>query len=794
MTDQPDISEVDAIVREIGTGTHATIAILQAIQARYHYLPEPALRRLCAITDITPAAVAGVSTFYTQFRHTPAGRHRIKVCVGTACHVKGAGNVYDAFKRTLSLGPDEDTDAERVFTVETVACLGCCMLAPVVMIDDITYGWVRPTGVAGVLRDFLAAQQTADEEEPGAGAGRAEGEVRLCQCSSCVAGGSAAVFKEIRKQLRDLRLPAVAKTVGCTGMSYQTPLIEIALNDGRAFRYGMVKPEHVRSILLRHLRPTARRRRVGAAVTTLLEKLLTDETWEPVTRYALNLRDGPDSLYFGPQQHLATEHCGEIEPTDMDEYIRRGGFDTMKLCLNEKTPETIIGAIQESGLRGRGGAGFPTGRKWGLVRAAPNTPKTIICNGDEGDPGAFMDRMILESFPFRVIEGIVIASFAVGAHEGCLYIRAEYPLATHRVREALTLCRKRGLLGPNIAGSSHSLHLKVVEGAGAFVCGEETALMAAIEGRRGIPRIRPPFPAQQGLWHKPTLVNNVETYALAPWIMRHGAEAFAKLGTPRSRGTKAFALAGKVARGGLIEVPMGITLHEIVEEIGGGIQDGKQLKAVQVGGPSGGCVPASLTDTPVDYSELVSAGAIMGSGGLVVLDESDCMVDIARYFLRFTQVESCGKCTFCRIGTKRMLELLDRLCEGRGTVGDLERIEHLARAVQRSSLCGLGKTAPNPVLSTLRHFRAEYEAHLLGRCPAKRCKALIRYQVNDDCIGCTKCAQQCPVNAIDMRPYEKHEIDAEKCTRCDTCRQVCPNDAIEIVDNRNQRETNPCRN
>jgi len=406
--------------------------------------------------------------------------------------------------------------------------------------------------------------------------------------------------------------------------------------------------------------------------------------------------------------------------------------------------------------------------------------KYVVCNGDEGDPGAFMDRMLLESYPYRIIEGIIIAAYAVGASEGTFYIRAEYPLAVRRIREALQRCEQEGLLGEDILGSGFSLHLRIMEGAGAFVCGEETALLASIEGRRGMPRFRPPYPAEQGLHGKPTLVNNVETYALIPWILRTGPEAFAEMGTETSKGTKVFALAGKIRRGGLIEVPMGITLRQIVEEIGGGIAGGKRFKAVQVGGPSGGCVPAALADTPVDFEALTGVGAMMGSGGLVVLDESDCMVDIARYFLSFTQDQSCGKCTLCRVGTHHMLEILNRLCSGEGVKGDIERLDELARAVRKGSLCGLGGTAPNPVLSTIRYFRDEYEAHLEKRCPAGVCKALITLSVTDDCIGCTLCAQGCPADAIEFRPHEKHEIDAEKCIRCGACRACCPVDAIKV--------------
>jgi NADH:ubiquinone oxidoreductase subunit F (NADH-binding)/Pyruvate/2-oxoacid:ferredoxin oxidoreductase delta subunit len=443
-------------------------------------------------------------------------------------------------------------------------------------------------------------------------------------------------------------------------------------------------------------------------------------------------------------------------------------------------PAEVIESVKRSGLRGRGGAGFPTGKKWELATLTPSDERYIIANGDEGDPGAFMDRMLLESYPFRVIEGMLIAAWAVQATQGLLYIRAEYPLAVSRINQALAICRENGYLGENILGSGFSLDLKVKEGAGAFVCGEESAMIASIEGKRGFPSIRPPYPAEKGLWGKPTLINNTETFSQVPYILRHGEALFASIGTEKSKGTKVFALAGKINRGGLIEVPIGITIREIVEEIGGGVQDGKKLKAVQIGGPSGGCVPHFLADTPVDYDTLSEMGAMMGSGGLVVLDEDDCMVDIARYFLSFTQSESCGKCTFCRIGTRRMLDILEKICAGKGVAADLDELEKLAVYTQMGSLCGLGKTAPNPILSTLRYFREEYEAHIEGRCPSGKCKSLIHYRVEDTCIGCTICAQECPTNAIPFTPHEKHSIDDTACIRCDICRQACPYEAITI--------------
>ncbi len=780
-----DLAEVDGVIASVGSDQRHLIAILRAIQEKYNYLPEAALRRIAETTDISPASIAGVSTFYSQFRTKPAGRHFVKVCIGTACHVKGAEDIYRALLAHLEIEDGEDTDSDKLFTVEKVACLGCCMLAPAVQIDDITYGYIEPGKVHNMLADFLEAQkQTEADAMEHRLEGAPSGEVRLCLCSSCVAGGTLQVHEELQRQVAGLGLNVKVQTVGCTGISYQTPMLDIVMADGRRFSYGLVQPDSVREVLLRHFRPAKLGARVKSRINRLLERLLTDEAWKPVTRYAIDVRSGSDACYTGAQERIVTECAGDLNPMDLEGYIMNDGFAALETCLKDRQRTEVIEIIRESGLRGRGGAGFPTGTKWQLVHDAGAGQKYVICNGDEGDPGAFMDRMILESFPFRVLEGAAIAAFAVGADKGFLYIRSEYPLAAARVREAIRICEEKGYLGDSILGTGFSLHLEVEEGAGAFVCGEESALMQAIEGRRGMPTFRPPFPSDRGLWGRPTLVNNVETYGMVPWIIRHGAAALAALGTQRSKGSKAFALAGKVLRGGLIEVPMGISLRRIVDEIGGGVAGGKKLKAVQVGGPSGGCVPASLCDTPVDYDDLVHAGAIMGSGGMVVLDEDDCMVDIARYFLAFTQLESCGKCTYCRIGTKRMLEILERLCEGNGRKGDIEELVHLAKVTKEGSLCGLGRTAPNPVLSTIEHFREEYEAHIEKRCPAKKCKSLISYVINEDCIGCTKCAQACAVGAIAMKPHEQHEIDDEKCTRCDSCRQVCPVGAVKKMESR----------
>jgi NADH:ubiquinone oxidoreductase subunit F (NADH-binding)/NAD-dependent dihydropyrimidine dehydrogenase PreA subunit len=504
-----------------------------------------------------------------------------------------------------------------------------------------------------------------------------------------------------------------------------------------------------------------------------------------VEKLRVNREEATDEELGPPkakENRVVLRNCGKIDPENIEDYIAEDGYMALGKVLSSMSPDEVIEEVLRSGLRGRGGAGFPTGKKWQFAKNAPGTPKYLLCNADEGDPGAFMNRRVLESDPHSVLEGMVIAAFAIGAENGYIYCRAEYPIAVRTLRLAINQAKEMGLLGQNILGTDFSFDVEVRMGAGAFVCGEETALIASIEGKRGEPSTRPPFPATSGLWHKPTNNNNVETYANIPQIILKGADWFSSMGTEKSKGTKTFALAGDVVNSGLIEVPMGITLREIIYEVGGGIMNGKDFKAVQTGGPMGGCLPKDYLDLPVDYESLTQAGSMMGSGGMIVMDEDTCMVDIARFFMDFTQDESCGKCVPCRIGNRRILEILERICDGKGEDGDIEKLEMLCEEIMATSLCGLGQGAPNPVVSTLKHFREEYEAHIYEkRCPAKTCRSLIRYEIMDGiCTGCTVCARNCPVNAITGERRQTHTIDPNTCIRCGICAQVCNFNAIEI--------------
>ncbi len=589
--------------------------------------------------------------------------------------------------------------------------------------------------------------------------------ILVCGGTGCTSSGSHEVMDAFRKELEKRKLSGEVLVVptGCHGMCEMGPIV-VVYPEGTF--YSRVTRDDVTEIVEEHIYK-------GRPVQRLM--YASGEEAPAIPRYS-------EIPFYGKQKRIALKNCGYINPDNIEEYIARGGYEALGKALASMTPVQVIDEVKASSLRGRGGGGFPTGLKWSFCASSKGDKKYVICNADEGDPGAFMDRSILEGDPHSVLEGMSIGAYAMGADEGYIYCRAEYPLAIKRLKTAMAQAEEYGLLGENIMDSGFSFRIHIKEGAGAFVCGEETALMASIEGRRGMPRPRPPFPANSGLWGCPTNINNVETWANVPQIICNGGAWYASMGTEKSKGTKVFALTGKIKHTGLVEVPMGITLREIIFEIGGGILDDKKFKAVQIGGPSGGCLTEEHLDTPVSYESLTALGAIMGSGGLVVMDETTCMVDVARFFLSFVQKESCGKCPFCRIGTKRMLEILERIIEGKGVMEDLDKLLELAHQVKEGSLCALGGTAPNPVLTTLKYFRNEYEAHIRDKkCPAKVCTNLIHYVIDPAvCIGCTKCARNCPVSCIAGEVKKPHVIDDEKCIRCGTCKSVCPVGAISV--------------
>ncbi|MEW6072394.1 MAG: NAD(P)H-dependent oxidoreductase subunit E [Planctomycetota bacterium] len=789
----PDLAKVEAILGRYPRDESSLVMVLQDIQEEFRYLPGEALQRVATILDIPRARVFSVSTFYRVFSREPQGRVLVQVCKGTTCHVRGGEQIEREICRELGAAVGSTTP-DGQFTIRTVNCVGACAMAPVVVAGDRYHGEVRASRVHRILRDAARAREAADAGTPArrvpdvpnlsspgdlfafharATAVAAEtARVRVCGGPGCLAAGSRAVRDAIEDAAAAENLPLrtdfgggphrpgerLLELTGCQGLCQQGPLVHLAPED---LLYTRVRPRDASEILR------------GLAAGRAVERLLGETCG----------RAGHP--FYAGQLPLALSTCGAVDPDSLEEYVASGGFLALAGALARGSPAGVLAAVEASGLRGRGGAGFPTGRKWrSALHAAADSGHApyVLCNGDEGDPGAFMDRAIMEGSPFQVLEGMLLGAYAVGAREGWLYVRAEYPLAVQRLEHAVATCRQAGLLGERILGGPLSLDLRISRGGGAFVCGESTALMRSIEGKAGEPRAKYTRSVERGLYDRPTVLNNVETWALIPGIVRHGPQWLSSHGTARSKGTKAFSLSGQVRRTGLVEVPMGTTLRELIFGVGGGMRDGRRFKAVQTGGPSGGCLPESMLDRPIDFEELVAAGSMMGSGGMIVMDERTCMVDVARYFVDFLLEESCGKCGPCRLGLSQLSYLLGRVTRGEARAADFGRIEEIGAGMMTNSLCGLGKSAPNPVLSTLRYFRKEYEEHLQGRCPAGVCRALIRYEISADCPGCLRCIEACPNGAITGEVKVQHVIDPAKCDKCGICQAICDKyDAVRIV-------------
>jgi NADH-quinone oxidoreductase subunit F len=792
------------------------IAVLQQTQEMYGYLPNQALDYVADAMHISEARVYGVATFYSQFRLKPQGEHVIQVCNGTACNVKGSENLLDELMAVLGIRCGDTTPDGKV-TLEKVNCVGACGVAPAIVVDGEVHGRMtakaagkvahrllqqRPRGPREIKlpaiepekirgRTFLERCCDKCQTRPGVPCPnfllcRMEGvschdddacvkyrdDLRhlvkhdrpgviayafLCKGLTCDAGNEPVIYKAFLAELEKRNLTGKVEFIetGCQGLCEVGPIVQMGPNE--AF-YCRVKPEDVPEIIDKHI--------LGGEI---ISRLL----------YAPGMVTESQIPFYQKQVRRVLSNTGKIDPENIDEYIARGGYMGLYKALKEMTPEEVTNEIIVANLRGRGGGGFPTGKKWEITRSQSDSKRFIVCNADEGDPGAFMDRSVLEGDPHRVLEGILIGAYAIGANHAFIYCRAEYPLAIRRLEIAMAQARSYGLLGPNILGTGQSLHVEIVQGAGAFVCGEETAMISSIEGKRGMARNKPPFPASSGFQGHPTCVNNVETFANAALIIQKGAAWFREVGTEKSPGTKIFSLSGKVKNTGLVEVPVGISLKEIIFDIGGGASEGSTIKAAQTGGPSGGCIPTDQMSISVDYETLRQIGSMMGSGGLVVTDSGTCMVNFAKFFLGFTQHESCGKCIPCREGTKRMLEILERITDGKGKPADLDELRHLSRVISRTSACGLGQSAPNPVNSTLRYFENEYVSHIVGmRCLAGVCKSMLTYHILQNCRGCGLCARNCPTQCISGSKGEIYVIDNERCIKCGECNRVCPFAAV----------------
>jgi NADH:ubiquinone oxidoreductase subunit F (NADH-binding)/NADH:ubiquinone oxidoreductase subunit E/NAD-dependent dihydropyrimidine dehydrogenase PreA subunit len=795
-TCQSEVDEITAIIAKWNNDPEYVIEMMQDIQERFRHIPKTALDEIVKHTGAQKAQLYHIATFYKAFSLEPRGETVCQVCLGTACHVQGGARILDSFERVLGVQAGQTT-ADQKYTLEAVACLGACSIAPVVKIGEEVHGNVEARQVEKLLarhKKAGAKGATKAGDEPRAAARSPEpleeiarrelarqqgykGMLMVCTGTGCVAAKGFDLRDHLVAALktRGLERDYLVVPTGCNGFCAAGPIV--VLQPDGVF-YQQVKPGDADEIVDGHL--------VGGKI---VERLLHKDPVSGAVEAKM-----ADIAFFSKQQLIALRNKGLIDPEEIDQYIARGGYLTLRKTLLERKPEDVVREVKISAIRGRGGGGFPAGVKWESGRKAAiarDEPIYVVCNGDEGDPGAFMDRSIIETDPHTVIEGMILGAFAVGSHEGYIYIRKEYPLAQHRLRIAIDQARERSLLGPNILGTGFSFDIHVHRGAGAFVCGESTALMASMSGRPGEPRAKYIHNVEYGFRDKPTVLNNVETWANIPVILEKGGSWFASIGSGDvsdnpwngSSGTKVFSLVGKIRNTGLVEVPMGITLREIIEDIGGGIPNGRAFKAVQTGGPSGGCLPASLLDMPVDFDSLTQAGSMMGSGGMIVMDDKTCMVDVARYFVNFLVDESCGKCSPCREGLYAMNNVLTRICKGEGKPGDIEFLEEVSKTILDASLCQLGGSAPNPVLSTIRYFREEYRRHIEDKkCPAGACKALVSYRIlPDKCTGCLACRKPCPQTAITGEREQVHVLDQSKCIKCGICYEVCKYDAVEVA-------------
>ncbi|MBI5388059.1 MAG: NAD(P)H-dependent oxidoreductase subunit E [Verrucomicrobia bacterium] len=777
----PPTVDLDAAKRILqarsGNGQSELIEVLQDVQRTYRYLPEEVLKLIAEQLDVPPIEVFRVANFYKAFALKPKGKHLVTVCMGTACHVRGAPRFLDEVLGQLKIKPGETTE-DGLFTVETVNCLGACALAPVVILD----GQYHSHMTAAKLRKLIQAAKKADQQateavrldsvkefndyrKQKAEAQKSRTTTVILSSGTCgQACDSLKVVEAFRRELKakNLEKKVALRVTGCHGFCEQEPLLIV---EPKNIFYCRIKPEDVPEIVAETLQKNQ-----------IIDQLLYTD---PATQQKIVHEN--EVPFYKAQERVVLGQNKLVDPCNIDDYIASGGYSAFLKVATKMEPEAVIAEVKKSGLRGRGGAGYPTGRKWESCRKAKGTPKYVICNADEGDPGAYMDRSVLEGNPHAVIEGMLIGAFAVGAEHGYIYVRNEYPLAVEHCRIAIQQAEKLGLLGQDILGTGFSLDIKIARGGGAFICGESTALMASLEGKVGEPRPKDVHTTEHGYLDLPSNLNNVETWANVPSIINRGAEWFASMGTRHSKGTKIFALTGKIRNTGLVEIPMGTPLRKIIYDIGGGAPDGHKVKAVQTGGPSGGCLPEKMFDLPVDFEALTEAGSMVGSGGMVVMDEDTCMVDVAKYFLTFLSDESCGKCVPCRLGVSRMLEIVTDITHGRGTMEQLDLLRELAETVSLTSLCGLGKTAANPVLSTLKYFLPEYEAHIKKKkCPAGVCRELIHYTIDKkECTGCGLCVKACPHHAIVKQGKFCRIIDAN-CQKCGICRDVCKFDAILV--------------